>query len=103
MTDDERQAKIADVCKQLGILRRKPPDVDEGPYESDTTEETNTTKQAAAPTQKDPINIDSDDDNDVDDEDEDAVNADTKDDGDVEDDKTLHPRTARKQGCEKRE
>ena len=45
------------------------------------------TKQAAAPTPKDTINIDSGDKNDNDDEDE-------------EDDNTLHPRTARKQGCE---
>ena len=46
--------------------------------------------------------IDSDNDNDNDDKDEDDVNADTKDDGDVEDDITLHPRTARRQGCENR-
>ena len=74
--------------------------MDEGPYEADTNEETDTTKQADAPTLKDPINIDSDHDNDNDDEDEDDVNADTKDDGDVEDNNTLHPWTARKQGCE---
>ena len=66
------------------------------------TEETNNTEQAAAPTLKDAINIDSNDDNDNDDEDEEDINADTKDDGDVEDDITLHPRTARKQGCENR-
>ena len=59
MTDDERQAEIADVRNKLGL----PPDVDEGPYEADTTEETDTTKQAAAPIPNDAINIDSDDNN----------------------------------------
>ena len=44
MTDEERQAEIDGVRKQLGILPRKPPDVDEGPYEADTTEETDITK-----------------------------------------------------------
>ena len=44
-----------------------------------------------------------DDDNDNDDEDQDDINADTKDDGEVKDDNTLHPRTARKQGCAERE
>ena len=97
LTDDERQAQIADVRKQLGILPRKPPDAVEGPYEADTTKDTNTTDQAAAPTPKDAINIDSDDDNDNDDEDEDEVNAETKDDGDAKDNNTLHLRTARKQ------
>ena len=89
MTDEERQAEIDSVRKELGILPRKPPGVDEGPYEADTTEETDMTEQASAPTPKDTINIDSGDDNDNDDEDE-------------EDDNTLHPRTARKQGCENR-
>ena len=89
MTDEERQAEIASVRKQLGILPRKPPGVDEGPYEADTTEETDMTKQAAAPTPEDTIN--SGDDNDNNDEDDDE---------DKEDDKTLHPWTARKQGCE---
>ena len=89
MTDEERQAEIASVRKQLGILPRKPPDVDEGPYEAETTKETDMTEQAAAPTPEDTIN--SGDDNDNDDEDNDK---------DEEDDKTLHPRTARKQGCE---
>ena len=42
MTDEEREAKISSVHKQLGILMRKPPDVkpsnvDEGPYEADMT------------------------------------------------------------------
>ena len=61
--------------------------MDEGPYEADTTKETDTTEQAAAPTPKDTINIESGDKNDNDDKDE-------------EDDNTLHPRTARKQGCD---
>ena len=109
MTDDERQAEISDVRKQLGLppdVRNKlgfPPNVDEGPYEADTIKETDTTKQTAAPTSKDPINIDSDDNNDNDNKDQDDINANTKDDGDVKDDNTLHPRTARKQGCEERE
>ena len=93
LTDDERQAVIADVHKQLGILPKKPPNVDEGPYEADTTEDTDTTKQAAAPTPKDTINIDSDDDGDNgnDDEDEEEINADTNDGGDVENNNILHP------------
>ena len=90
MTDDERQAKIADVRKQLGILPRKPPNTDESPYEADMTKETDAIEQAAAPTPKDTINIDSGNKNDNYDEDE-------------EYDNTLHPQTARKQGCEDRE
>ena len=81
MTDDERQSKIADVRKKLGILPRDPPDVDECPYEADMNEETDTTEQAAAPTPKDAINIDSNARNDNNDEDKDDVNANTKDDG----------------------
>ena len=50
MTDEERQAEIAKVRKELGILPRNPPDVDEGPYEADMIEEADTTEQAAAPT-----------------------------------------------------
>ena len=59
--------------------------MDEGPYEADTTEEMDTTEQAADPTSKDTINIDNGDDNDDEDE---------------EDDNTLHPRTAMKKGNE---
>ena len=55
----------------------KPPDVEECPYEVDTTDET------AAPTPEDTIDIN----NNNNDEDE-------------KDDNTLHPQTARKQGCE---
>ena len=80
-----------------------PPNVDEGPYEADMTKETDMTEQAAAPTPKDAINIDSNNDNNNDDEYEEYINPDTKDDGDVEDNNTLHPQTARKQGCEERE
>ena len=88
MTDDERQAEIADVRNKLGLPPRvDPPCVDEVPYEADTTKETDMTKQAAATTPKDTINIDSGDDN-------------NKDDKDEEDDNILHPWTARKQGCE---
>ena len=90
MTDDEIQAEIADVRRKLGLPTRvDPPRVDEGPYEADTTKETNTTEQVAALTPKDVINIDSDDENNNDDKDEDDVNADTKDDGDVKKDNTL--------------
>ena len=85
----ERQAEIAGVRKKLGILLRKPLDVDEGLYEADTTKETDITEQAAAPTSKDTINIDSGNDNGNDDKDE-------------EDDNTLHIRTATKQGYENR-
>ena len=49
MIDEEKEAEIASVRKQLGIMPKKPPDVDEGPYEVDTTKETNMTNQAAAP------------------------------------------------------
>ena len=87
MTNEERQAEIDGVRKKLGILPRKPPDVDEVPYEADTTEETDMTEQAAAPTLKDTINSGDDNDNDAEDED---------------DNNTLHPRTARKQGCDNR-
>ena len=48
MTDKERQAEIAGIRKELVILPRKPPDVDEGPYEANMTEETDMTKQADA-------------------------------------------------------
>ena len=63
----------------------KPLVVAEGPYEVDTTEEADMTKQAAAPAPEDMIKIGDDNDNDEEDE---------------EDDNNLHPRTARKQGCE---
>ena len=61
-TDDKRQAQIADIRKQLGILPTKPPVVDESPYDADTAEETDRTEQAAASTPKDPIDIDNYDD-----------------------------------------
>ena len=86
MTDEEIQAEISGKRKELGILPRKPHDVDEGPYEDDTTKETDKTEHAAAPNSKDSINIDSGNDNDNDDTDE-------------EDDNILHPRIARKQVC----
>ena len=89
MTYEERQAEIARARKQLRILPRKLPDVDEGPYEAETTEETDMTEQAAASTPEDTIN--SGDDNGNNDEDDDE---------DKEYNNTLHPRTARKNGCE---
>ena len=90
MTDEEKQAEMVSERKRLGILPRKkpdvkPPDVDEVPCEVYTTEETDMTKQAAAPTPEDTIDISNDND---------------KDDEDKEDDNTFHPRKARKQGCE---
>ena len=90
MTDEEKEEEIASVRKQLGILPKKKLDVKsadmaEGPYEVDTAEETDMTEQVAAPTPEDTIDIG--DNNDNDDEDE-------------EDHNTLHPRTAKKQGCE---
>ena len=90
MTNEEKEDEIASVRKQLGILPRKkpdvkPPDVDEGPYEVDTTEETDMTEQAAAPTPEDMIDIGDDNNND---------------DEYKEDDNTFYPRTVRKQGCE---
>ena len=59
----------------------KPPVVAEGPYEVDTNEEADMTKQAAAPDPEDTIEIGDDNNNDEEDR---------------EDDNTLHPRTARK-------
>ena len=58
MNDEEKEAEIASVRNQLGILPRKPPDVkmldvDEGPYEVDTTEETYMIEKAAAHTPED--------------------------------------------------
>ena len=51
MTDEEKESEIYSIRKKLGILLRKkpdikPPDVDEGPYEIDMTEEADTTDQA---------------------------------------------------------
>ena len=63
----------------------KPPNVDEGPYVADTTEETDMTEQAAAPTPEDTIEISNDNDNDEEDK---------------EDNNTLHSRTVRKQVCD---
>ena len=89
ITYEERQAEITSVRKQLGILPRKPLDVDEGPNEADTTEETDMTEKAASPTPEDTIN--SSDNN---------ANDDKDDEEDEDDDNTLEPCTARKQGCE---
>ena len=51
MTDEEKESEIDSIRKKLGILlRKKPdiklPDVDEGPYKIDMTEEADTTDQA---------------------------------------------------------
>ena len=61
----------------------------EGPYEVDTTKEADMTEQAAAPAPEDTIEIGDNNDND-----EWAHSQ------DEDDDSTLHPWTARKQGCE---
>ena len=87
MNDEEKAEEVDNVRKQLGMLpkKRKP----EGPNEVDTTEEVGMTKQAAAPAPEDTIEIGDDNNND-----EWAHGQ------DEDDDNTLHPRTARKQGCE---
>ena len=87
MTDEDKAEEVDGVCKRLGMLpkRRKPED----PYEVYMTEETDMTKQAAAPAPKETIEIGNDNDNN-----EWAHSQ------DEDDDNTLHPRTARKQGCE---
>ena len=61
------------------------------------------TEQAAAYTLKEPINIHNHDNNENDDEGHDDISYDTKYDGEFKYDNTLHPRTARKQGCEEPE
>ena len=86
MTNEQRQAEIDGVHKKLRILPRKPPDVDEDPYETDTSKETDMTEHASAPTPKDTFQSGDENNNDK----------------EKEDDNTLQPRTARKQGCENR-
>ena len=71
--------------------------MDEGPYEAYTNEETDMTDQAAAPTPEDTINRGNDNDNGNDNNNDNDNN-----DEDEEDNNTLHPQTARKQGCENR-
>ena len=78
MSDEEKEAEIVSIRKQLGILPRKkpgmkPPDVDEGPYEIDTTEETDTTEQASAHAPEDTIDINNNNDNNDKDEEEDST------------------------------
>ena len=51
MTDEERQVEIADVRNKLRLLPHVDlPRVDDGPYEADTTEGTDTSEQVADPT-----------------------------------------------------
>ena len=70
MTDEEKEEEMASVRKQLLILPRKkkpdvkPPVVAEGPYEVDTTKETDMTEQAAAPALEGTIEIGDDNNND---------------------------------------
>ena len=87
MTNEEKAEEVDDVRKRLGILTRKKKP--EGPYEVDTTEESDMTEQTAAPAPEDTIEIGDDNDNDE-----------WAHDQDEDDDNTLHPWTARKQGCE---
>ena len=88
MTNKEKTEEIEGIRKQLGMLPRKKKKP-KGPYEVDTTEEADMTEQVAAPAPEDTIEIDDNNNNDewahVQDE---------------EDDNTLHPWTARNQGCE---
>ena len=74
-----KRREVDDVRKQLGRLpkRRKL----EGPYEVDTTEETDMTEQAAAPAPEDMIEIGDNNDN------NEWAHGQDKD-----DDNTLHPR-----------
>ena len=88
MTEEEKADEVDNVRKRLGMppKRRKP----EGPYEVDTTEETDMTKQAAAPAPGYTIEIGDDND----DNDEWAH-------GQEEDDNNISlPCPARLQGCE---
>ena len=77
MTDEERKSNIMKVYSKLGWSS----DQYKGFYESDTTEEADTTEQAAASTPKDAIGIDSEYDKDNDGEDEDDINANAPDGG----------------------
>ena len=63
MTYEEKAEEIDGARKQLGILpmKKKKP---KGPYEVDTTEEADMTKQADAPAPEDTIEIGDDNDND---------------------------------------
>ena len=96
MTDVERKADIMLVYKNLRFYLSQA----EGLDEADMTEEADTTKNAAASTPKEAIDIDRNDDKYNDGEDEDDINADATDGADDEDDNTLHPPKARKKGNE---
>ena len=63
MTDEEKAEEIDGARKQLGILPRKKKKP-KGPYEVDTTEESDMTKQADAPAPEDTIEIGNDNNND---------------------------------------
>ena len=63
MTEEEKADEIYDVRKRLGRLPRKR-DKLKSPYEADTTEEADMTKQVAAPAPGDPIEIGDDNGND---------------------------------------
>ena len=79
MTNEEKADEIEGVRKQLGMMPRNKNKTG-GPYEVDTTEEADMTKQAAAPAPEDTIEIGGDNEND-----EWAHGQ------DKEDDNTLHP------------
>ena len=99
INDAKRKADILSVYKNLGFS----PSQDEGLNEADMTEESDTTKKAAAFITKGANDIDSDDDKDNDGEDKDDINAKATDGGDDEDNNTLHPPKARKKGNEERD
>ena len=63
MTEEEKADEIYDIRKQLGhpLRKRGKP---ESPYEADTTEEADMTKQESATAPGDPIEIGDDNDND---------------------------------------
>ena len=88
MTDEEKSEEVDDAHKRLGMLpkRRKP----KGPYEVDTTKEADMTEQAAAPAPEYTIEIGDNNNN----------NNEWAQGQDEGNDNTLHPWTARKQGCE---
>ena len=63
ITEEEKAEEIDDIRKQVGMPPRKR-GKPESPYEAETTEEADVTKQAAAPDPGDPIGIEYDNDND---------------------------------------
>ena len=98
MTEEEKEAEVDSIRQKMGMLpkavsmtakkRGKP----KSPYEDDTTEEADLTKQAAAPAPGDPIEIGDDNDHDGWSQDQHGQ--------DKDDDNISLPRPPRLQGCE---